>query len=401
MGPSIARRMEDLGHEAAFSVLARAQELERQGRRIVHLEIGDPDFDSPAGAKAAAVAAIGANRTHYSVSQGMLELRELVAADVGGFRGITVSPDEVVIVPGCKPTIFYGIMACVNPGEEVLVPDPGFPAFESVVRFAGARPVLYPVVGNRGRFALDLERFESAINERTRMIVLNFPHNPTGMMVTREELERIAALAIKWNLWVLTDEVYSHLLYDGEFLSIASFPGMKERTIILDGFSKTYAMTGWRLGYGVMPAHLAKKITLLLVNSVSCTATVTQLAGAEALRSGSGEVAAMAAEFKRRRDYLLAQLNTLPGVSCIKSQGAFYLFPNVSRITDDCRHLADHLLYEAGVATLHGTAFGPGGEGYLRIAYANSMENLEEAIERLRAGLATYRPLQVVQAACS
>lgn len=401
MSPKIADRMNQLSHEAAFHTLAQAQELERKGRKIIHLEIGDPDFDSPASAKEAAIEALENNQTHYSVSQGMLELRELVAADVSGLRNIPVTPEEVVIVPGCKPTIFYGIVGCVEHGDEVLLPDPGFPAFESVTRFAGGKPVYYNIVEDNGRFALDLEQLEWSVSERTKMIILNFPHNPTGMVVSIEELEAIAELALKHDLWVLTDEVYSRLVYDGEFRSIASLPGMKERTIILDGFSKTYAMTGWRLGYGVMPKHLAEKTTLLVVNSVSCTSTITQLAGAEALRSGHMEVQSMATELKRRRDYLHRELNRLPGISCIRSQGAFYLFPNVTEITPNSRELASYLLHEVGVATLQGTAFGPGGEGYLRVAYVNSMENLIEAVRLLRIGLERFMGSTQARVACS
>ncbi len=376
-------RMSRLGTESAFEVLARARALERQGREIVHLEIGEPDFDTPAHIKEAAKRALDAGATHYGPSAGLPELREAIARHVSETRGIPVSPDEVVVTPGAKPIMFFTIMALVNRGDEVIYPNPGFPIYESVVTFVGGVPVAIPLREETG-FGFDLALFEKKVSERTRLIIINSPQNPTGGVLEKDQIQRIAELARRWKIPVLADEIYRYFLYEGEFASIASLPGMKEHTIILDGFSKAYAMTGWRLGYGVMPLPLAEHVTRLMVNSASCTATFVQLAGLAALHGDQSSVARMVAEFKRRRDLIVDGLNKLPGVSCRSPRGAFYVFPNVSALGRPAGDIADLLLNEAGVAALGGTAFGQHGEGYLRLSYANSEANLKKALDRIR-----------------
>ncbi len=380
---NFAQRMSRLGTESAFEVLARARALERQGREIVHLEIGEPDFDTPAHIKEAATRALDAGATHYGPSAGLPELREAIARHVSLSRGIPVAPDEVVVTPGAKPIMFFTILALVNRGDEVIYPNPGFPIYESVINFVGGVPVPIPLREETG-FGFDLAVFERKVSERTRLIIINSPQNPTGGVLEGEQLERIAELAGRRRIPVLADEVYRHFLYEGAFGSIASLLGMKAQTIILDGFSKAYAMTGWRLGYGVMPVALAEHVTRLMVNSASCTATFVQWAGLAALQGDQSPVARMVAEFKRRRDLIVDGLNKLPGVSCRSPRGAFYVFPNVSALRRPAGELADLLLNEAGVAVLSGTAFGQYGEGYLRLSYANSEANLTKALDRLR-----------------
>jgi aspartate/methionine/tyrosine aminotransferase len=384
---NVATRMSRLGTESAFEVLARARALERTGREIVHLEIGEPDFDTPAHIKEAAKQALDAGATHYGPSAGLPELREAIAKHVGETRGIPVSPEEVVVTPGAKPIMFFSILALVGAGDEVVLPNPGFPIYESVVNFVGGVPVPIPLREAQG-FGFDLDLLERRLSSRTKLIVINSPQNPTGGVLDRAQLERIAALAAAHEIPVLTDEIYRHFLYEGDFVSILGMPGMTGRTILLDGFSKSYAMTGWRLGYGVMPTDLAEHVTRLMVNSASCTASFVQLAGIAALQGDQTPVASMVAEFKRRRDLIVDGLNALPGVSCARPRGAFYAFPNITRTGRPSAEVAERLLQEAGVAVLSGTAFGAHGEGYLRLSYANSEARLRLALERMRPVLA-------------
>ena len=379
----IAERMARLGTESAFEVLAKAKALERQGKEIVHLEIGEPDFDSPEHIKAAAKQALDAGATHYGPSAGLPELREAIAKHIGETRGIPVSADEVVVTPGAKPIMFFTILALVNRGDEVIYPNPGFPIYESVINFVGGVPVPIPLREETG-FGFDLARFERKVSKKTKLIIINSPQNPTGGVLERHQIERIAEIARSFRIPVLADEIYRQFLYEGEFVSIAGLPGMKELTIILDGFSKSYAMTGWRLGYGVMPSPLAEHLTRLMVNSASCTATFVQLAGIAALQGDQTPVTRMVAEFKRRRDVIVDGLNKLPGVTCQRPRGAFYVFPNVKALKRPSKEIATMLLEEAGVAVLWGTAFGEYGEGYLRLSYATSEANLRKGLDRMR-----------------
>ncbi|MFQ5810384.1 MAG: pyridoxal phosphate-dependent aminotransferase [Armatimonadota bacterium] len=378
-----AERMDRLGTETAFEVLAKAKALEAQGRDIIHLEIGEPDFDTPANICEAANKALLDGQTHYCPSGGIPELREAVAEYISTSRGFPADPDEVVITPGAKPIIFFGILACVDEGDEVIWPDPGFPIYPSVVDFVDAKPVSV-VLREENEFRFDVDDLAAAITPKTRMIIINSPQNPTGGALTKEDLERIADLAIKHDIIVMSDEPYCQMQYEGEHSSIAALDGMKERTILIDGFSKTYAMTGWRLGYGVCDKELAAKIGQLVTNSCSCTPTFIQHAGVEALRGPQDESRKMVAEFKKRRDVVVEGLNSLPGMSCISPKGAFYAFPNATGYNIDCREMAAKILDEGGVAVLSGTAFGEGGDGYLRLSYANSIENIEEAIARMK-----------------
>jgi aspartate/methionine/tyrosine aminotransferase len=382
----LAERMSRLGTETAFEVLARAKALEAQGREIIHLEIGEPDFDTPAHIKAAAVRALEEGWTHYTPAAGIPALREAIADYIRRTRGIPVGPENVVVVPGGKPIMFFAILALVEEGDEVIYPNPGFPIYESMIRFVGARPV--PLrLRMENEFRVDVEELARLITPRTRMLILNSPANPTGGVLTREDLEAIAELCLKHDLVVLSDEIYSRILYEGEHISIASFPGMLERTIILDGFSKTYAMTGWRLGYGVMPEPLAEAVTRLMINSNSCTAAFTQIAGIAALTGPQDEVDRMVAAFRERREVMVEGLNRLPGFRCLKPKGAFYAFPNIEGTGMSSRELAHYLLEEAGVAVLSGTAFGEYGEGFLRLSFANSIENIQKALERIEKAL--------------
>jgi aspartate/methionine/tyrosine aminotransferase len=382
----LAERMSRLGTETAFEVLARAKALEAQGREIIHLEIGEPDFDTPAHIKAAAVRALEEGWTHYTPAAGIPALREAIADYIRRTRGIPVGPEHVVVVPGGKPIMFFAILALVEEGDEVIYPNPGFPIYESMIRFVGARPV--PLrLRMENEFRVDVEELARLITPRTRMLILNSPANPTGGVLTREDLEAIAELCLKHDLVVLSDEIYSRILYEGEHISIASFPGMLERTIILDGFSKTYAMTGWRLGYGVMPEPLAEAVTRLMINSNSCTAAFTQIAGIAALTGPQDNVDRMVAAFRERREVMVEGLNRLPGFRCLKPKGAFYAFPNIEGTGMSSRELAHYLLEEAGVAVLSGTAFGEYGEGFLRLSFANSIENIQKALERIEKAL--------------
>ena len=380
---NVAERMSRLGTESAFEVLARARALERQGKDIVHLEIGEPDFDTPAHIREAAKRALDGGATHYGPAAGLPELREAIAKDVGATRNIPVTPEEIVVTPGAKPIMYFVITALVNPGDEVIYPNPGFPIYESVINFVGGVPVPIPLREESG-FGFDLDVFERSASSRTKLIIINSPQNPTGGVLEPDQLGRIAEIAKRYRIPVLADEIYKSFLYEGEFASITRFPGMKDLVIILDGFSKSYAMTGWRLGYGVMPEVLAEHVTRLMVNSNSCTASFTQLAGIAALQGDQTQVAKMVAEFRRRRDLIVEGLNRLPGVSCRSPRGAFYVFPNVTALRRPSAEVAEALLKEAGVAALGGTAFGQYGEGYLRLSYANSEANLRKALERMR-----------------
>jgi len=380
---NVAPRMARLGTESAFEVLARARQLERAGREIIHLEIGEPDFDTPVHIKEAAKQALDAGATHYGPSAGLPELREAIAKHVAETRGVPVAPEEVVVTPGAKPIMFFTIMALVGDGDEVIYPNPGFPIYESVINFVGGVPVPIPLREESG-FGFDLELFERRVSSKTKLIVINSPENPTGGVLDRDQLERIADVARRRRIPVLSDEIYRQFLYEGEFASIMGLPGMREQTILLDGFSKSYAMTGWRLGYGVMPPALAEHVARLMVNSNSCTASFVQLAGIAALQGDQTPVARMVAEFKRRRDLLVDGLNRLPGVRCARPRGAFYVFPNITGTGRPSAEVAERLLTEAGVAALSGAAFGAHGEGYLRFSYANSESNLRLALERMR-----------------
>ncbi len=382
-----AERMSRLGTETAFEVLARARKLEAAGRDIIHLEIGEPDFPTEPHIVAAAEAALQQGWTHYGPSQGYPELREAIAEQVSSSRGIRVTPEQVVVVPGAKPILFFTLLALLEPGDEVLYPNPGFPIYESMIQYLGAQPKPLRLSEERG-FSLDLNSLADQLSDRTRLLILNSPHNPTGGIIPEEDLSEIARLCANRDLVVLSDEVYSQILYEGQHRSIASFPGMGEKTIILDGFSKTYAMTGWRLGYGVMPVALAQHVVRLQVNSTSCTASFTQRAGIEALRGPQDAVRKMVEEFRRRRDLIVGGLNRIPGFSCTPPRGAFYVFPNIQGTGKASRQIADLLLQSAGVACLAGEDFGEYGQGYLRFSYANSQENIQKAIERIGSTVA-------------
>jgi len=386
----LAERMSRLGTETAFDVLVRARALEAQGRKVIHLEIGEPDFATPRHIIEAAKKALDEGWTHYGPAQGFPDLREAIADYVSRTRSIRVGPDHVAVVPGGKPILFFPMLALLEPGDEVLYPNPGFPIYESMIRFLGAVPVPLPLMEERG-FALDLDLLRDRLSERTRLLILNSPHNPTGGVLSRQDVEAIADMVRDRDLMVLSDEIYSRIYYDEPPFSIASLPGMLEKTIILDGFSKTYAMTGWRIGYGVMPTWLVAAVNRLMVNSNSCTASFTQRAALAALTGPQDDADRMVAEFRRRRDAFCDALNALPGLRCARPQGAFYAFPNIRDTGFSSGELADRLLEEAGVACLSGTAFGAFGEGYLRFSYANSYENLMEAVERIAAFLERAR----------
>ena len=379
----LAARMSRLGTETAFEVLNKARALERQGKSIIHLEIGEPDFDTPANVVEAGVDALRKGWTHYGPSAGLPELRQTIADYVSRTRGVKVTSEEVVVVPGGKPIIFFTILALIDQGDEVIYPNPGFPIYESMIDYVGGRAVPIHLREERD-FSLDVDELTALINDRTKLIILNSPQNPTGGVLERRDIERIAGVIGDRNVMVLSDEIYSRLLFDGgRHFSIMSVPGMQERTILLDGFSKTYAMTGWRMGYGVMRADLATHMTRLMTNSNSCTASFTQIAGVEALNGDQTSVDRMCEEFQRRRDVVVAGLNKIKGFSCRMPKGAFYVFPNITKTGWKSKPLADALLEQAGVAALSGTAFGEFGEGYLRFSVANSLENLQQALDRL------------------
>ena len=384
--PAIAARQSRLGTESAFEVLAKARGLEAQGRNIVHLEIGEPDFETAPHISEAAKKAIDDGYTHYGPSAGLLPARESVARYVSGTRDIAVEPDQVVITPGAKPIITFTIMAVVDEGSEVLVPNPGFPIYESVVEYVGGKVVPLPLLEERA-FRFDPDDLRRRVTDKTRLIVLNSPQNPTGGVLEKSDLEAVAEVARERDLWVLSDEIYSRLIYSGEHHSIAALPGMAERTIILDGFSKTYAMTGWRLGYGVAPAALVPHLTRLQTNVTSCTASFAQMAAIAALDGTQAPAEAMVAEFARRCEFVVDRLNKIAGVKCLKPGGAFYVFPRVTVPGMTSKQVADSLLENEGVAVLGGTAFGAHGEGFLRLSFATSMELLSEGCDRIEKGL--------------
>jgi aspartate aminotransferase len=381
-----AERMVHLGTESAFEVLAKAKALEAKGRSIVHLEIGQPDFPTAAHVCAAAYQAMQDGHTGYSPAAGLPELRQAIADHISQTRQVAVSAAQTIVTPGAKPVIFFTLMALVNPGDEVIYPDPGFPAYASLIDFAGGKGVPLPL-REENDFRFRLEDLVNAISDRTRLLIINSPHNPTGGLLTEEDLAAIAHLANQHDFYILSDEIYSRLIYEGVHHSIIEMPGMLDRTVLLDGHSKTYAMTGWRLGYGVAPVPLVEQMTRLMINSNSCTCTFTQMAGIAALTGAQDSVAAMKAAFQKRRDFLVAGLNGIDGIQCTLPIGAFYAFPNVTQLPLSSDRLADYLLDKAGVALLSGNAFGRWGEGHLRLSYANSLENINEALGRMQLAL--------------
>jgi aspartate aminotransferase len=384
----LADRMERIGTETAFEAAARARALEATGRDVIHLEIGEPDFDTPLHvSEAAAHALLDEKMTHYTAATGIAPLRAAIAADVKRWKGIEATADQVVVTPGAKPIMFYAMLALINEGDEVIYPNPGFPIYESMARYVGGVAVPAPL-REANDFRMDVAEVASLVTDRTRMIVTNSPHNPTGSILTQEDVREIARIAVEHDLVVLADEIYGRLQYEGEPLSIATLPGMAERTITLDGFSKTFAMTGWRLGYGIVPDWLAPSFSRLVINSVSCTNAFAQ-AGAIAALTGPQDAAdAMRHEFIARRSLIVEGFNAIPGVSCVMPHGAFYAFPNMSSFGRSSNEIADHLLYDAGVCGLSGTSFGTFGEGYLRFSYANSREKITAALERVGESLA-------------
>jgi aspartate aminotransferase len=379
----LAESLDRLGTETAFDVLVRAKELERQGKDVIHLEVGEPDFATPDHICEAAADAIRAGETKYCPANGIPEFREAVAAYFTASRGLEVSPDRCVVANGGKPLLFFTVLATCNPGDEVVYPDPGFPIYESAITWSGATPVPLPLLEERD-FAFDVNDLADRLTERTKLVILNSPENPTGGVIGAEELAQAAQLIADTNAWVLSDEIYSQILYDGEFTSIATFPGMLERTLILDGLSKTYAMTGWRCGFAAVPEPLVDPIVRFFINSTSCVPPFVQHAGIAALTGPQEPVRAMLDEFRRRRDLVVEGLNGLPGVSCRTPRGAFYVFPNVREAPLPAPELADRLLEEAGVALVAGTAFGEVGKDNVRLSYANSQENIERALARMR-----------------
>lgn len=379
-----ADRMSNLGTETAFEVLAKARKLEAEGKSIIHLEIGEPDFPTPENICRAAIDSINAGDTHYTPSAGIPEIRNAIAKYISKTRGIDVHPDEVVMTPGAKPIMFFAILALINEGDEVIYPNPGFPIYESMIKFVGGIPVPLKLKEEMG-FAFDVNDLKKLITPKTKMLIINTPQNPTGGILTEEEIRRIAEILKDHpDIWILSDEIYSRLIFKGDHFSITEIPGFKDRTIILDGFSKTYAMTGWRAGYGVMNTELAKLVAQLMTNSNSCTNAVVQKACIEAYEGPQDSVDKMKEEFMIRRDLIVEGLNSIKGFSCIVPNGAFYAFPNIKKTGYISKDLNDHLLYKGGVAALAGTSFGEFGEGYLRFSYANSRENIKEAIRRIK-----------------
>ncbi len=381
---TFSKRTASLKQEGAYEVLAQAQKLEADGRSIIHLEIGQPDFETFDNISLAGIQAISTGKTRYTPPTGMPSLRRAIAQDAGRRREMNISPKQVVVSPGAKPNLFFPTLALIEAGDEVIYPNPGFPTYEAMIHVAGGIPVPIPLK-EENNFSFDLAAFDNLINNHTKMIIINSPSNPTGGVMPKADLEHIAAAAQKYDAWVLSDEIYGRIVYDNiEVTSIASLPNMAERTIIMDGFSKTYAMTGWRLGYGIMPEPLAHKVGLLLTHSIGCTAHFSQYAGVEALTGGQAQVEAVVSEYKKRRDIIVAGLNDLPAINCQTPQGAFYVFPNIKATGLSSAALANRMLADGGVALLPGSAFGAFGEGYLRLSYVNSIENIEQAIERMR-----------------
>ena len=384
MKNNIAQRMNLLHTESAFQILARANELEAEGKNIIHLEIGQPDFKTPKNIIDAAYNAMNEGKTGYGPTPGIIPLREAIAEYSESYKKVKTNIDEIVVTPGGKPIMFFSMLALIEEGDEVIFPDPGFPIYESVINFAGGKAVSMPLL-EKNNFRLDIDELQKSINSKTKMIIINNPGNPTGGMFNREDILSIAELVRDRGIYILSDEIYDRIIFAEQPLSIASLPGMKDWTIILDGFSKTYAMTGWRLGYGIMNRDLASHISMLMVNSASCSATMTQWAAIEALKGPQNAVEEMCAAFKERRNYLVNALNNLKGISCAMPEGAFYVFPNISSFGLSSKEFANRLLEEAGVAAAWGTAFGKFGEGFIRFSYANSLENIKIAIDRLDA----------------
>jgi aspartate aminotransferase len=388
---SYAQRMDRLGTETAFEVLAQAQALEAQGREILHFEIGEPDFDTPVHIKEAAIQALHDGYTHYSPTPGLPVLRAAIAEVVSTSRRIPVSADAVIVTPGAKPIMFFTLLAYAQAGDEVIYPNPSFPIYESMINFVGATPVPIPLLEAKG-FSFDMERFEASLSPRTKLIILNSPGNPTGGIIPPSDLQRIAAVALERNLVVLSDEIYGGMQYDGTPVSIASLPGMQDRTIILDGFSKLYAMTGWRLGYAVAPHATIAHFTKLMANSASCTAAFVQMAGVAALRGPQEPCQRMVAAFRRRRELIVQGLQGIAGLHCAMPQGAFYVFPNIQALRRSSAEVASRLLTEAGIACLAGTAFGAYGEGYLRFSYASSEDNIRQMLRQLARFVGELQP---------
>lgn len=386
MSITLAERMGMLGSETAFEMLAKAKALEAQGREIIHLEIGEPDFPTPQNVIEKGIECMRAGMTKYTTSPGLPEARQAIADYIGRTRGYEVAPDEVVMTAGGKPIMFYAILATINPGDEVIYPNPGFPIYESVINFVGGVPVPIPLL-EENEFRMNIEELKSLITDKTKMVIINSPQNPTGGMLTKDDLEQIANVLAERDIVVLSDEIYENIVYGGKSFSISSFPQMREKTIILNGFSKTYSMTGWRAGYGIMPKELAEQITKLVINSTSCLSGFTQMACIEALTGPQDEVKHRVEQFRIRRDKIVDGLNSIQGLKCLKPNGAFYVFPNIKQFGKSSRDMADYLLNEAGVATLWGSSFGTYGEGYLRISYANSLENIEKAVSQIAVAL--------------
>jgi aspartate aminotransferase len=398
----LAERMERIGTETAFEAAGRARDLEATGRDVIHLEIGEPDFETPANIRRAAAQALEQGYTHYGPPLGLPALREAIAADATKRKGFQVSPEQVIVTPGAKPIMFYTLLALIEPGDEVIYPDPGFPIYESMTRFVGATPV--PIrLREENQFRLDPDELRALVTPRTRLIIFNSPENPTGSLLMRADIEHIAAVAVEHDLTVLADEIYGRILYSGEHVSIAALPGLADRTIVLDGFSKTYAMTGWRLGYAIAPAPLVQPFSRLIINSVSCTSAHSQMAAVEALNGPQDAVDAMVAEFRVRRDLIVKGLNAIEGIRCLEPEGAFYVFPNVAGTGRTGEELAHLLLNEGGVSVLAGTAFGQNGVDNVRISYANSQEKISEALRRIEAVVAAVAepPRASVPAAAS
>ena len=388
--PPFTQRVSHLEPEGAYAVLAKSQALEAKGREIIHFEIGEPDFNTYPNIALAGIQAISTGKTRYNPPSGVPALRQVLANDAGQRRGVRFTPEQVVIGPGTKPLMILPMLALLEPGDEVIYPDPGFPSYAAAIGIAGATPIPVPLL-EKHNFDLDLDALDTLISPKTRMIIINSPSNPTGSVFSAETMAHLADVAIKNDLWIITDEIYSRFVYDGDAPSIISLPGMSERTVIADGFSKAYAMTGWRLGYGLMPESLADRIGLLLTHSVGCTATFTQYAGIEAVVGPQDPVNAVRAEFQRRRDVIFDRLNDIPGVECLMPHGAFFAFPNVQSFKKSSAELANYLLEEAGVAVLSGTDFGRYGEGYLRLSYTNSLENIHKGLDRMKNALACLR----------
>ncbi len=383
----LAARMSRLGTESAFEVLARARALEAKGVDVVHLEIGEPDFDTPRNICDAAIEAINKGYTHYTTSQGLPELRAEIARSLGATRGISIDPARIIVTTGAKPIMFYSILALLGEGDEAIFQDPLFPIYESMINFSGATAVPVPLREELG-FRMDVDELRSKVTPRTKLIIINSPQNPSGGVMEEEDIRAIAEIAREHDIIVLSDEIYDYVMYEGKNYSIASQPGMLDRTILLNGFSKTYAMTGWRMGYGFFPPDLVSHIVRLITNSISCAPPIVQHACIEALRGPQDSVPKMVAEFKKRRDLIVDGLNKIPGISCHRPKGAFYVFPNIKKLGMSSAELSDYLLNKAGVASLQGTSFGKNGEGYLRLSYATSQENIKKALEKIEAAVA-------------